>query len=58
MRPTRNKKKGIEITRWKVEDDDEFQSLVIDRDPDIEVSFDHYDSETSEREEPSKEFDR
>ena len=41
MKPNQKKKKGIEITQWKVEDDDEFQSVVIDQDPDIEVSADH-----------------
>lgn len=41
MKSTQKKKNGIEITRWKVEDDEEFQSVIIDQDPDMEVSADH-----------------
>ena len=47
MKPLQKKKKGIEITQWRVEDDDEFQSVVIGRDPDIEVAADHRNPETS-----------
>jgi hypothetical protein len=47
MKPLQKKKKGIEITQWKVEDDDGYQSVVIHQDPDIEVSADHRNPETS-----------
>lgn len=38
MKSSRNKKKGIEITRWKVGDADNFQSLEYDEDYGIELA--------------------